>query len=67
MESSLNEFLTTWRKRKEGKLPMADLRVSCSKCGKEIQGDDRVEFTREGLVCVCCFKGRDGTTAVKQS
>ena len=54
-------FLETWEKRKTGELPMPPFSVSCSRCGVEIQGDARIEFTRDGLVCVSCVsKGKDG-------
>ena len=58
LDQVVSQFLEEWQKRKSGELPMPDLKVSCSKCSKEIQGDERVEFTRDGLICSDCFKER---------
>jgi hypothetical protein len=46
-----------YRKQKRGRAT-ADLQVTCTKCGRELQGDSRIEFTRDGLVCACCFDGK---------
>jgi len=55
IEARVNEFLTTWNLRKSGELPAVDLKVSCCKCATEIMGDDRVEYSIDGLVCTCCL------------
>ena len=55
---TVNEFIQTWQKRKEGILPPVDLRVSCSHCGNEIIGDSKIQFTKDGLLCLSCFKGK---------
>jgi len=60
VEARVKAFLETWKKRESGELPMPDLKVFCSKCGAEIKGDDRVEFTQDGLVCVDCYRRGDG-------
>jgi formylmethanofuran dehydrogenase subunit E len=41
--------------RQEGKLPPVDLRVSCSKCGIKIIGDQRVDFVKGELICIPCM------------
>lgn len=56
----VEEFLSTWKRRKSGELPPVDLMVSCVKCSREMFGDDRVDLTPEGLICSDCYKGRSG-------
>jgi len=46
-----------YRKQKSGRAT-ADLQVTRTKCGRELQGDSRIEFARDGLVCACCFDGK---------
>ena len=46
-----------YRKQKRGRAP-ADLQVTSTRCGRELQGDSRIEFKRDGLVCICCFDGK---------
>jgi len=55
-EQTIEEFLSTWTKRRIGALPVVDLTVECSSCGIRIIGDGRVEFTKEGLVCESCLE-----------
>jgi formylmethanofuran dehydrogenase subunit E len=55
----VEEFLQTWKKRKSGELPPADLKVSCSRCGNEIIGDTKVEYDPEGLLCESCFREKN--------
>jgi len=46
-----------YRKQKRDRAT-ADLQVTCTKCGRELQGDSRIEFARDRLVCACCFDGK---------
>jgi len=56
LEDALKEFCRVFRMRKEGKLPPVDLRVSCSKCGTQIIGDERVDFVDGELICISCMR-----------
>lgn len=61
IENRVRVFVEVWEKRKAGELPPPDLRVTCSKCGSQIMGDDTLQFTRQGLICNGCVdKGETG-------
>jgi hypothetical protein len=55
IEGRVQGFIETWAKRHAGALPMPDSVVSCSRCGVRVIGDEKVEFTNGGIVCIPCF------------
>lgn len=55
IDGRVKGFIDTWEKRKSGELPMPDSTVLCSKCGILIMGDQRIEFTNGGIVCIPCY------------
>jgi formylmethanofuran dehydrogenase subunit E len=55
LDDCVKEFCRVFRMRQEGKLPPVDLRVSCSKCGIKIIGDQRVDFVKGELICIPCM------------
>jgi len=58
IEGRVKGFVDVWQKRRSGELPMPDSTILCSKCAVKIMGDQKVEFTNGGIICIPCFDRR---------